>query len=84
MAKKIRGYRIWLDRISTSYGTQPKMTEQDKVKRCTEYVENSILQIATDLVSDRLTYLVDGFVLTCSVEGKSPNTVVFYKGILDR
>jgi len=27
---------------------------------------------------------VDGFALTSKVEGKSPNTITFYKGILDR
>ncbi len=31
-----------------------------------------------------LTSLVDGFALTCKVEGKSPNTITFYKGMLDR
>ncbi|MFC1958566.1 tyrosine-type recombinase/integrase [Chloroflexota bacterium] len=31
-----------------------------------------------------MTRLIDGFILTCQVEGKSPNTVTFYKGILDR
>jgi len=31
-----------------------------------------------------LTSLVDGFTLTCKVEGKSTSTITFYKGILDR
>jgi site-specific recombinase XerD len=31
-----------------------------------------------------LTQLIEGFLLTCRVEGKSPNTVTFYKGILER
>ncbi|MHA1971573.1 MAG: tyrosine-type recombinase/integrase [Candidatus Hodarchaeales archaeon] len=30
-----------------------------------------------------MTRLVEGFLLTCTVEGKSPNTVTFYKGILN-
>jgi len=43
-----------------------------------------IFQIETDINLDHLTSIINGFVLTCRVEGKSPNTVTFYKGILDR
>jgi hypothetical protein len=34
--------------------------------------------------TQRLTPFVEGFLLTCNVEGKSPNTITFYKGILER
>jgi site-specific recombinase XerD len=32
----------------------------------------------------QLLQSVDGFLLTCRIEGKSPKTIVYYKGILDR
>ena len=38
----------------------------------------------SDTPTQLLTSFVDGFVLTCTVEGKSPSTVKFYKGILEK
>ncbi|MFC1893331.1 tyrosine-type recombinase/integrase [Chloroflexota bacterium] len=54
------------------------------VGKGTNRLTHTIPQLQVDTNTERLTRLIEGFLLTCRVEGKSPNTVTFYKGILDR